>query len=303
LDFKYQIDYKLKLAQDYQAQGKPLHALQIYESIINDSPECTDAYFGSAELYEQMGNIKPAIDLLENYLESDPENKTVRLFLGQYLLRNAKWEETIDVLNSILPDEEPVVLFFMGYAHFMLNEFEMARINFINFTSNAQQSELIHETNIYLAKTEIKLSNYEKALTYAKKAELMYSNYWELSAIYADIYFNLGMHAHAVSPIEKAIKLNPNEPSIYKLAGKIYFKSGDFIKAERNFLKHIDVSADTTADAYTELAEACLHGNKANDALVYFDLALKIDPDNKYALEGKKSANNIVKNKTLTDEL
>jgi len=303
LDIKYQIDYKLKLAQDYQAQGKPLHALQIYESIINENPECADAYFGSAELFEQMGNIEPAIDLLKDYLEKDPENKTVRLFLGQYLLRNSRWEETIDVLNFINAEEEPVVLFFMGYAHFMLNEFELARINFLNFTSTAEQSELFHESHIYLAKTEIKLCNYEKALTYAKKAELMYSNYWELSAIYADIYFNLGMNAHAVSPIEKAIKLNPNEPSVYELAGKIYFKLGDFIKAERNFLKHIDASADTSADAYTELAEACLHGNKANDALVYFDLALKIDPNNKYALEGKKSAYNIVKNKLHTDEL
>ena len=303
MDIKYQIDYKLKLARDYQAQEKPLHALQIYQSIINATPDCVEAYFGAAELYEQMGNIEPAINLLKDYLESDSENKTVRLFLGQYLLRNSKWEETIDVLNFISPEEERVVLFFMGYAHFMLNEFELARINFINFISNAEQNELFHESHIYLAKTEIKLSNYEKALTYAKKAELMYSNYWELSAIYADIYFNLGMNAHAVSPIEKAIKLNPNEPSVYKLAGKIYFKLGDFIKAERNFLKHIDVSADSSADAYTELAEACLHGNKANDAIVYFDLALKIDPDNKYALEGKKSACNIVKNKMHSDEV
>ncbi len=303
MDIKYQIDYKIKLAHDYQAQGKPLHALQIYTSIINESPECAEAYFGSAELYEQMGNIEPALDLLKEYLESDSENKTIRLFLGQFLLRNSRWEETIDILNFIDSGDEPVVLFFMGYAHFMLNEFELARINFINFISNAEQSELFHETNIYLAKTEIKLCNYEKALTYAKKAELMYSNYWELAAIYADIYFNLGMNAHAVSPIEKAIKLNPNEPSIYQLAGKIYFKLGDFIKAERNFLKHIDASSDTSADAYAELAEACLHGNKANDALIYFDLALKIDPENKYALEGKKSAGNIVKNKIHTDEL
>ena len=303
MDIKYQIDYKIKLAQDFQAQGKPLHALQIYETIINETQDCADAYFGMADLYEQMGNIEPAIELMKEFLESDPENKTVRLFLGQYLLRNSRWEETVDVLNFIVPEEEPVVLFFMGYAHFMLNEFELARLNFINFISKADQSELFHESHIYLAKTEIKLSNYEQALTYAKKAELMYSNYWELSAIYADIYYNLGMNAHAVSPIEKAIKLNPNEPSIYELAGKIYFKLGDFIKAERNFLKHIDASSDTSADAYTELAQACLQGNKAKDALVYFDLALKIDPENKYALEGKKSAYNIVKNKMQTDEI
>ena len=303
MDIKYQIDYKLKLAHDYQAQEKPLHALQIYETIINETPQCVDAYFGAAELYEQMGNVKPAIELLKVFLETDPENKTVRLFLGQFLLRNSRWEETVEILSYILPEEEPVVNFFMGYAHFMLNEFEFARINFLNFISVSEQSELVHEAHIYLAKTEIKLCNYEKALTYAKKAELMYTNYWELNAIYADIYYNLGMHAHAVSPIEKAIKLNPNEPSVFELAGRIYFKLGDFIKAEKNFLKHIEASSDPLADAYAKLAEACLKGNKANDALAYFDIALKMDPENKYAIEGKKSASKIVNKKLHTDEI
>jgi tetratricopeptide (TPR) repeat protein len=303
LEIKYQLDYKLKLARDFQAQGKLLHSLQLYESIINEFSEFTDAYFGMAEVYESLGNIEPAIDLLKEYLETDNENKTVRLFLGQYLLRNSRWEETIDVLSYILPEEEPVVYFFLGYAHFMLTEYELAKINFLNFVSHTEHSELLHEAHIYLAKTEIKLSNFEKALTFAKKADIMYSNYWELNAIYAEIYYNLDMHAHGVSPVEKAIKLNPNEPKIYELAGKIYFKLGDFIKAEKNFLKYIELTEDVSSDAYTKLAETCLRGNKFSDALVFFDIALKIDPENKFAYEGRKTASGIVNKNMVTDGL
>jgi tetratricopeptide (TPR) repeat protein len=303
LDIKYQIDYKIKQARDFQAQGKLLHALQFYETIIDEHPSYTDAYFGIAELYEQLGNISPAIELLNEFLISDPENKTIRLFFGQFLLRNSRWEETIEILSFILPEEEPAVNFFMGYAHFMLGEYELAKINFVNFISHSEQSELFQEANIYLAKTEIKLCNFDKALICAKRAEVMYSNYWELNAIYAEIYYNLDMHAHAVSPVEKAIKLNPNEPRIYELAGKIYFKLGDFIKAERNFLKQIESTDDVSSEVYTKLAEACLRGNKAKDALLYYDIALKIDPKNQFALEGKKSAANIVNNNLVTDGL
>jgi tetratricopeptide (TPR) repeat protein len=303
LDIKYQLDYKLKQARDFQAQGKLLHALQFYETVINEHPSFADAYFGVAEVYEQLGNINPAIELLNDFLLSDAENKLVRLFFGQFLLKNSRWEETIDVLSFILPEEEIVVNFFMGYAHFMLGEYELAKLNFISFISFAEQSELFQEANIYLAKTEIKLCNFDNALTCAKRADVMYSNYWELNAIYAEIYYNLDMHAHAVTPIEKALKLNPNEPRIFELAGKIYFKLGDFIKAERNFLKHIDLTDDASSEVYAKLAEACLKGNKAKDALAYYDIALKIDPLNKYALEGKKSAAGIVKNNIVTDGL
>ena len=301
MDIQFQLDYKLKQARDYQAQGKLLHALQFYETVINEHPAYVDAYFGMAEVYEQLGNIEPAIELLNDFLQSDPENKLVRLFFGQFLLRNSRWEKTIEVLSYILPEEEIVVNFFMGYAHFMLGEYELAKINFISFISRAEQSELFQEANIYLAKTEIKLCNFDKALICAKRADVMYSNYWELNAIYAEIYYNLDMHAHAVTPIEKAVKLNPNEPRIFELAGKIYFKLGDFIKAERNFLKHIDLTDEASSEVYAKLAEACLKGNKAKDALAYYDIALKIDPLNKYALEGKKSAASIVKNNIVTD--
>jgi tetratricopeptide (TPR) repeat protein len=303
LDINYQLDYKLKQARDYQAQGKLLHAFQLYEIVINENPAFVDAYFGMAEVYEQLGNIEPAIELLKEFLSSDPENKIVRLFFGQFLLKNSRWEESIEVLSFILPEEETVVNFFMGYAHFMLKEYELAKINFLNFISHSEQSELFQEANIYLAKTEIKLCNFDKALICAKRADVMYSNYWELNAIYAEIYYNLDMHAHAVSPVEKAIKLNPNEPRIYELAGKIYFKLGDFIKAERNFIKHIESTEEASSEAYTKLADACLRGNKAKDALVYYDIALKIDPLNQYALEGKKSAASIVHNNIVTDGL
>jgi tetratricopeptide (TPR) repeat protein len=303
LDIKYQLDYKLKQARDFQAQGKLLHALQFYETVINEHPLFADAYFGVAEVYEQLGNIEPAIELLKEFLISDPENKIVRLFFGQFLLRNSRWEETIEVLSFILPEEEIVVNFFIGYAHFMLGEFELAKINFLNFISHAEQSELFQEANIYLAKTEIKLCNFDNALICAKRADVMYSNYWELNAIYAEIYYNLDMHAHAVSPVEKAMKLNPNGPRIYELAGKIYFKLGDFIKAERNFLKHIESTDEASSEVYTKLADACLKGNKAKDALVYYDIALKIDPLNQYALEGKRSAASIVNNNIVTDGL
>jgi tetratricopeptide (TPR) repeat protein len=286
----------MKIAGDYEAEGKPLHALQIYNTLLDDYPDSVEIYFRLANLYEHMGNITSAANLLKEFLENDPENKEVRLFLGQFFLKNLRWDEAVETLSYILPYDEPIVSFFIGYAHFMLEEYELAKINFVNFTSNDKQSELLHEANIYLAKIELIFKNYESALSYAKKAEGMYSNYWELNKIYAETYFNLGMYAHAVDFIEKAIKLNPGESVPYEWAGKIYLKLGDYLKAEKNFLKYVESIADASSDIYTKLAEACLKAQKTQDALAYYDIAIKLDPENKIALAGKDQASLLLNN-------
>ncbi len=301
MDSKYKFEHKIDLAQAFEADGKHLHAIQIYQSILNEYPDEIETYFRIANLYEITGNILPAINLLKQFLEDEPENKDVRLFLGQFFLRNSKWEEAVETLSFILPQEEPVVSFFIGYAHFMLEEFELAKISFLNFISYEKQSELIHEANIYLAKVELKLKNYEEALRYAKKAEAMYANFWELNKIYAETYYNLEMYAHAVKPIEKAIKLNPEIPAPYELAGKIYLKLGDYSKAEKNFLRYIESIEDASSDIYTKLAEACLKNHKAKDALAYYDIAIKLDPHNNTALSGKNKASSIIDSGVVSD--
>ncbi len=295
MDLNYQLDHKIRTAKEFEAQGKLLHAVQIYTSIIEDFPEFIDAYFNLADLYENLGNIQPAVKILKELLDLDPEDNEVRLFLGQFYLRNMLWDETIEILSYMLPEEEPVVLFFLGYSYFMLEDYELAKINFLNFIDYEAESELIHEANLYIAKIEIKLENYESALQSAKKAEGIYSNFWELNIIYAEIYYQLGMYAHAVPSAEKAMKLNPGEPSIFELAGKIYLKHGDYLKAEKYFRLYIELVENASAENYTKLAEACLKVNKPKDALAYFDIALKLDPLNKFAIEGKKNASSVIK--------
>ena len=301
---RYQIDHKLKVASDYEAQGKNLHAIQLYNSIIDEYPEFKEVYFYLAELYEKMGNLEPAYNLLYSLLDKEPGNNEVRLFLGQFLLRNAKWEEAIEILSLILPEENHIVSFFLGYSHFILKEYEMAKVNFQNYVSFAksiskehpeedsqnEQTELLYEADLYLAKIEIELGNFESALNYAKKTDTIYSNFWELNLIYSIIYYNLGMYAHAVVPVEKAIRLNPKEAVSYEWGGKIYLKLGDYLKAEKFFLKYIEQIDNVSSDIYTKLGQACLNASKTKDALTYFDVALKLDPENIFAKKGKENA-------------
>jgi tetratricopeptide (TPR) repeat protein len=290
-----QITDKMKLASDFEMEGKLLHSVQIYNSIIAEKPDFTDAYFALGEVYEKLGNIDPAIEMIRNFLNKNPENKEVRIYLSEFLMRNKRWDDANEILGYILPEEEPVISFFLGYSHFMQKDYEVARINFLNFLNHSEPDEMIQEANLYLAKIEINLKNFKSALEFLKKTEIIYSNFWEWNLLISVVYYNLGMYTHAIVPIQKSLKLNLKEKSVNKWAGKIYLKTGDYQKAEKQFLEYIDSVESTEADIYTELAEACLKSKKATDALAYFEIALKLDPENKFAMEGKKFADTVIK--------
>ena len=205
---KYQFEYKMKMAKEFEASGRLLHAVQLYNNLIEEYPEESEAYFNLADLYEHFDKVEAGTELLEKFLNRDPENKAVRIFLGQYLMRNEKWREANNVLQYIPVEDEPIVSFFLGYSYFKLKQYKHSKTNFLNFISVEEHSELVQEAYLYLAKIEVELSDYKNALAFAKKADILYENSWELKAIFAVSYFNLGMYAHAVDPVEKAIKIN-----------------------------------------------------------------------------------------------
>jgi len=301
LQIDHRAQYKLKTAREFEAQNKPLHAIQIYLLLINDYPDYSEPYFRLAEIYENLSKLNNAINLFEKISKHQPDDKDVKLYYAQFLIRNAKWEKAIDVLSFISSEEEPIVFYFIGYAYFMLKDFELAKVNFLSFIISDEQPEIIQEAYLYLAKVEIELKEFENALRYAKKAEVLFSDFWELHVIYAQIYLNRDMINHAIKSVEKAIRFNPKEPTIFVWAGKIYFKNNDYKKAETYFTKFIELSEDISSKDYTLLAEVYLHNGKFREAVTYFDSAVKLDPKNKTAIEGKNNAQNILTKNSISD--
>ena len=167
-----QIAHKMKLAAEFEVQGKLLHTVQVYNSIINENPDFTDAYFALGEVYERLGNIEPAIDMIKNYLAGNPENKEVRIYLSEFLMRNQKWEEADEILSYILPDEEPVISFFLGYSHFMQKNYEVAKINFNYFLQHGEPEEMLQEAKLYLAKIDINLKILKVLWIFLKRLKL-----------------------------------------------------------------------------------------------------------------------------------
>jgi len=292
---------KVEKAQRFAAEGKTLHAIQLYTKILEEFPEAFDAYYALAALYESLENIEAAQNILSDLLEEHADNKDLRLYFGHFLFGQGKWNETIETLSFFSPNEIPLASFFIGYSHYMLTEYELARISFENFVKSGKDTEFLQDAFIYLAKTHINLSNFDMALLYAKQAEVFYSNYHELHLLYAIIYFYLKMNAHAVKSIEKAMQLNKSDLAVVEWAGKIYLMNSDYKKAEKYLRKYADEAEEVSPEIYSHLGITCLHNNKLEEAGNFFSLALKADPKNKSALEAVKKIAQLNQSKAVSD--
>ena len=281
-------------------QGKFLHAIQIYKVLIEDYPDQTESYINLADIYHVIGLKENAEQLLGLIIKRQPNNYELSLYFAQFLMQNKEWKKALEKLSD-LSAEDPFVAYLTGYNYFMQNKTETAKLYFLRFIISDEEPELIHEAYLYLAKIEFKLEEYESALKYAKKAEIMYDDFWELYLIYAKIYYNLQMYTHSSESVLEGIRLNPDETQLYKWAGKIHIKLNNFIKAKKYFEMHIDLKESIISDDYIYLADACLKSGELKEAMVFFDTAIKIDPRNILALKGKEKTNNLINKNIVSD--
>lgn len=284
------LEHRMKIAEEFELSGKNLHAIQIYNSIIESEPGCSEAVTKTASLYIKTGNPGAASGILNDFLEENPDNIEVRFYFAELLIAIREYERAAEILSFINPAQEPVAVFLQGYSFFMLCEYEIAKKYFTDFISLDPQGELLYEAYFYIAKAEINLHNYDSSLSALKKAGPALGNFWEYNYIFSMLYFNIGMYAHAAKYAERSINLNNGEAVHYNLAGNIYLKLGDYVKAETNFRKYIKMTENILPDTFTLIAEACLNNNKTEEALEFYEKALKADPLSKPALEGKKNA-------------
>ena len=296
----YKFQHKIKSAKEFEAQGKYLHAIQVYQLLIDEFPEFHESYINLADIYQLKGKKKSAEKILKLILARQPDNYEIKLYYIQLLIHNKEWDEALNLLFS-LSVEDPFDSYLTGYCYFNLNNYELAKVHLLRFIISDEEPELIHEAFLILAKLEFELNQYENALKYAKKAEVMYDDDWELQLIIAKIYYYLKMYTHSSDSINRGIKLNKNETVLYEWAGKINLKLYNYNKAKKYFEKHIDLKDDMTSNDYIYLADACLKSGKLNEALNFYNTAIKLDPKNKLALKGKGKTNDLLNNKLASD--
>lgn len=280
-------DYKFQIAESFEREGKFLHALQIYYILLKNKNHKKSAVIKLADIYQKFGKIDKAIILFENYLSENLDIE-MRKYFANYLIKNGHNEKALEVLEYISKESNPEIFFLTGLANYKSKEYEIAKINFVEFVKRNKKSELLPDAYLYISKSYRHLNNFDLALENAKISEMIWNRNFELYLNLAKIYFHKEMYLHAFEAVSKAIKINNKEFRLYKWAGKILYYMDEFEKAEdylRKFINECDSIQDS--EIYALLGGTCLKNRKYKEAQDYFELSLKIDPGNETAIKGK----------------
>ncbi len=298
----YIIQHKLEQARDFESQGKYLHSIQIYHSLISEFPDLVHAYLNLAILYEHLGNLKSAEEVFNNIISIVPEDDEMRIYFAQFLIRKMDWTGAVNILNDANPETEPLASFLTGVSYIFLGEFELAKINFLNFVISDEQPELIYEAYLFLAKIELNLKQYDNSLKHIRRAETLYDDYWELYLLYARVYFEQGMSTHSIDNLRKAVRKSGENPLIHYWAGKIYLKFQENIKAEFHLSRYLDLINETTTEDFMEKVKAFLKSGKLKEAFFNFEIADCYIEKKNFAIRAKDKSNNTSEKLDGTDD-
>jgi len=274
------------MASQFEEEKKYLHALQIYEPLLFSEKYKKIVHIRLSNIYEKLNNTSKAIELLQKYCETEPEDFSAQKYFVHFLLRHQFYERALELLSLIPSQESSEVFFLAGYANYHLGEFEIAKNHFISFVDNESRSELLLEAHHFLAKIYLNQGHLDAAEKYTLNSEKLFSQNPDLKCTQAKIFYYKGMYLHAYEKIRRALALNEAEQNYMKWAGKILVKLEDYSKAENYLRNYINVS-EPDSELYSLLGLACLNTDKVNEAKSFFEKALEIDPNNEEAKKGK----------------
>nr|WP_297788798.1 helix-turn-helix domain-containing protein [uncultured Allomuricauda sp.] len=123
---------------------------------------------------------------------------------------------------------------------------------------------------------------------YADKALLHDSKLTESLIAKALYYMHIGDYRLAVPHLEKALEYNPNSSGVVNILSSIYSNAlpntGKYLEYALKGIQ-LDVSENNITQSYTylHLSNALVQAGFTDEALLYIDKSLEINPDNPYA--------------------
>lgn len=202
------------LAEIYEEEGGLRKAIDEYVKVVDLDSNAYDSYFKIAVLLKELGNNEDSQEMLTKLVNKKPDYLEASIALCDMLCSGERYKEAISVMNEALkyhPNNFDIY-YNMGIIYTMLNDFSSAKTC---YEKAAIINTLEYNTNYNIAMIELILGELEEAEQYFTKCiddeELSPLAYYQL----AKIYMIKGDKDTAVKALNIAIDLDNN---LYKKA-------------------------------------------------------------------------------------
>lgn len=285
-----------RLAAAYKAKGDFTNSLAQLNEVLARDPSNALAYYLRAEICSDRNDDAKALPDAEKVLKLQPENPSGRAALGKILLRTppdatpeqvkSRCTRAAKVLSPLLdtPHLRSETLFLLSRAYQCAGQAEDAKKTLIAFEAVSQQERSAREgeqrsLHLVLDAEERALKNDPAgALDLAQQAIEKDPSNGAAYSLMAKIYFSSGDLLKAEDAISKALNIGPNHPDFLYVQGKIFAREGKLDNALAAFRETALVNPKES-DAYYEMGLIYKQRDDTALALAAFQKAVELSPD------------------------
>lgn len=195
-------------------------------------------------------------------------------YLGENNVTGALVELT--EAEKLNPDD-PQLLNYLGLAYFHKNKFELAEQKYLRALALRPDYS---EARNNLAVDYLEMKRWDEAIYHLKivSEDIFYQNQEAASINLGLAYFGKGDYPKALSVLRAVVINNPRNFRARVNLGKVYFALDKVELAIMEYKRSIEINKDY-ANAYYNLALACLKAKDNKAALAAFREVLRIAPD------------------------
>ncbi len=277
-----------KLARSFKLVGQRDEAIEMLKQLIKENPLRYESYELLGELYEEQGDYEKALASYRQTLLIDGTQPVNYLRVADMLRKAKQVDKAVEILKEArqkfpdLPQITYSLAVVMGeakrYAE-SLPLFEEA----LNEAVDKQQDMV--NAAFYFSYGAAS----ERAGLLEKAAELLHKSIELDPANAAQAYNYLGYMwlekgerlEEAGDLIKKAVEMEPDNPAFIDSLGWFEYKRGDYKKAVEQLLKAAELMKPEDAVVYEHVADAYARQNDIAQALIYWQKAGTLDPENK----------------------
>lgn len=290
-------DTKNLLATAYLKNGDARAALTELDAVLSRSPNDGLARFIRAGIYADSGENEKALADAEKVVAARPAYAPGRTLYARILVRLGQCQRAVETLRETnqqpAPDADELFLLANAYdcagqkdrANEARAEFEkLSRAQHETSENRVQSLHLVEQANELAMRNQFSDAqdllrqalekNPENAFAYSQQAK---------------IYFSMKQPQQARVAITKALEIQPFQPDFLFVRGVLETGEGNLEAALASF-NEVTLINPKEADAYFEIGKICLQKNDRARALVAFQKAAELSPEDADYRQAVRSA-------------
>jgi putative PEP-CTERM system TPR-repeat lipoprotein len=265
-------------------QNNQAAAWDTLQQILSKAPEHMPSLLLAGAVQNALGSPLHAEQHLKRYLEKDPTNIYARKLLASVLLKNRETQRALAVLSPALKDKnlkpDPQLYALAGESYMQARNFAKATEYFDKASSIAPENATLHTA---LSMSKLGQGDSAHAVSELERAIKVDPKSAQASVLLIMTHVRLKEFDKAIDVAKRLESEHPDNPLVQNLKGGAYLGKKDLANARASFEKAHALQPDYFP-AIANLAQLDLQEKKPDEAKKRFEAILKKDRKNSQAM-------------------